>query len=225
MKSKVNKKELRRVMQTLFVCALLVGAAPATWAQNDLDPFINALQTKYNKLGSLAADFTQIYNAPGERGRRESGSLLLKKPGKMRWDYSSPEQKLFVSDGKVLVEYVASEKMATRVSVKESDDLRSAFLFLLGRGNLRRDFKRIEWANETPLAAGNRVLRMIPKRGDVRELLVEVEPNALTLKRLVLINRNGGRSDFLFSNLRENAAAADGQFSFTPPPGVRVVNQ
>ena len=194
-------------------------------AQNDLDAFINALQTKYNKLGALAADFTQVYNAPGERTRRESGRLLLKKPGKMRWDYTAPESKLFVSDGKWLYEYVAAEKLATRTAVKEADDLRSAFLFLLGRGNLRRDFKRIEWASESPVTAGNRVLRMIPKRGTVRELLVEAEPVSLQLKRLVIINSNGGRSDFLFSNLRENPPVNDEQFTFTAPAGVRVVEQ
>jgi outer membrane lipoprotein carrier protein len=211
-------------MASLIILGLMLFAAPAR-AQNELDSFINAVQTKYNKLGSLAADFTQVYTAPGERQRRESGHLLLKKPGKMRWDYTAPESKLFVSDGKWLYEYVAAEKLATRVSVKEADDLRSAFLFLLGRGNLRRDFKRLEWANETPVTAGTRVLRLIPKRGDVRELMVEVEPNSLQLKRLALINRNGGRSDFLFSNVRENAPASEAQFSFTPPTGVRVVEQ
>ena len=205
-------------------CCLLALLQPVT-AQNELDAFINALQNKYNKLGALAADFTQVYNAPGERSRRESGRLLLKKPGKMRWDYTAPESKLFVSDGKWLYEYVAAEKLATRVAVKEADDLRSAFLFLLGRGNLRRDFKRIEWASESPVTAGHRVLRMVPKRGNLRELLVEAEPVTLQLKRLVIINGNGGRSDFLFSNLRENPPVNDGQFTFTVPPGVRVVEQ
>ena len=203
---------------------LCVLAAPLA-AQNDLDPFINALQSKYNKLASWSAGFTQIYNAPGERTRRESGRLLLKKPGRMRWDYTAPENKLFVSDGKWLYEYVAAEKLATRVAVKEADDLRSAFLFLLGRGNLRRDFKRIEWANEAPLTAGQRVLRLVPKRGDVRELLVEVEPATLQLKRLTIINGNGGRSDFIFSNLRENPPTNAEQFTFTAPAGVRVVEQ
>jgi outer membrane lipoprotein carrier protein len=208
-----------------YLIALSQPSVRQAGAQNDLDGFINALQTKYNKLGALAADFTQVYNAPGERSRRESGRLLLKKPGKMRWDYTVPENKLFVSDGKWLYEYVAAEKLATRVAVKEADDLRSAFLFLLGRGNLRRDFKRIEWANESPVTAGHRVLRMVPKRGNVRELLVEAEPATLQLKRLVIINGNGGRSDFLFSNLRENPPTNDAQFTFTAPAGVHVVEQ
>ena len=113
-----------------------------------------------------------------------------------------------------------------RSSVKESGDLRAPFAFLLGRGNLRRDFKIIEFAQEAPTKAGNRVLRLVPKRAqDFRELLVEVEPNTLQLARLVLLDRNNARSDFLFSNVRENAPVSETQFTFQPPAGVKVVQQ
>jgi outer membrane lipoprotein carrier protein len=193
---------------------------------SDLDVLINALQTKYDRMTSLAADFTQVYNARGERTRRESGTLLLKKPGRMRWDYTTPERKQFISDGKWLYEYIEAEKMATRSAVRESDDLRAPFAFLLGRGKLRRDFQRIEFASETPTKAGNRVLRLVPKRvQDFRELLVEVEPGSMQLARLVLIDRNSARSDFLFSNVRENVPASEAQFAFKAPAGVQVVQQ
>jgi outer membrane lipoprotein carrier protein len=210
---------------TAFLLALALFNTTAIGAQSELDQLINSLQSKYNKLSSLAADFTQVYTAPGERTRRESGRLLLKKPGKMRWDYTSPEAKQFISDGKWLYEYVPAERYATRSPVKEADDLRAPFAFLLGRGNLRRDFKRIEFASESPVKAGDKVLRMVPKRAaDFKELLVEVEPNSLQLARLSIIETNGARSDFLFSNVRENLPAPDAQFSFKAPPGVEVRN-
>jgi outer membrane lipoprotein carrier protein len=211
----------QRLATTLiFGAALAVNAAAQS---SELDQLVGALQAKYARLGSLAADFTQIYNAPGERTRRESGRLLLKKPGRMRWDYMSPEEKLYVSDGKVIYEYVPAERLVTRARVKESNDLRAPFMFLLGRGNLRRDFKRIEFASESPVRAGNRVLRLIPKRdAGFRELLIEVEPQTLTIARLAFVNPAGARSDFLFSNVRENAPAGDAQFSFRPPAGVEV---
>ena len=195
-------------------------------AQSELDQLINSLQAKYNKLSSLAADFTQMYNAPGQKSRRESGRLLLRKPGKMRWDYTSPETKLFVSDGKWIYEYIPADKYASRSAIKESGDMRAPFAFLLGRGNLRRDFRRIEFASEQPVKAGHRVLRLIPKRTqDFRELLLEVEPGTLQLARLVLIDRNNARSDFLFSNVRENAPISESQFAFSAPAGVKVVEQ
>jgi len=191
----------------------------------ELDQLINGLQAKYNKLSSLSADFTQIYNAPGQKSRRESGHLLLKKPGKMRWDYTAPEAKLFISDGKWLYEYVVAERYASRSAIKESGDLRAPFAFLLGRGNLRRDFKRIEFAQESPVKAGNKVLRMVPKRAaDFKELVLEIEPGSLQIARLTLVESGGARSDFLFANVRENAAASDAQFTFKAPAGVEVRN-
>lgn len=210
----------------LILCAAILWSAlgtPAAAQTAELDQLVGALQAKYNRLQSLAADFTQIYNAPGERTRRESGRLLLKKPGRMRWDYTAPEEKLYISDGKVIYEYVPAERLVTRAAVKESNDLRAPFMFLLGRGNLRRDFKRIEFAPESPVRAGNRVLRLIPKRtAGFRELLIEVEPHTLLLTRLSFVNPAGARSDFLFSNVRENVPASDAQFSFKPPAGVEV---
>lgn len=211
-----------RLLPGLYVA----GTSPVAVQPSELEALINAMQTKYDRLSSLAAEFTQVYNARGERTRRESGTLLLKKPGRMRWDYTTPERKQFISDGKWLYEYIEAEKLATRSAVRDSDDLRAPFAFLLGRGKLRRDFQRIEFASESPTKAGNRVLRMIPKRTqDFRELLVEVEPGSLQLARLVLIDRNSARSDFLFSNVRENAPASETQFTFKAPAGVQVVQQ
>lgn len=197
---------------------IAVGQSP------ELGQLIDGLQAKYNKLTSLSADFTQIYNS-GSQTRRESGRVVLKKPGKMRWDYTSPEAKMFISDGKTLYEYVPADKYASKSSIKDSGDMRAPFAFLLGRGNLRRDFKVIEFAKEAPARAGNKVLRMVPKRAaDFRELLIEIEPASLQISRLTLIESGGSRSDFLFSNVQENPAVNAAQFIFKVPAGVEVRN-
>lgn len=211
-------KKLFAVLFLFCVCQpMAVGQA------TELDQLIDGLQAKYNKLASLSADFTQMYNSPAGQSRRESGRMLLKKPGKMRWDYTSPETKLFISDGKTLYEYVPAEKYASKSSIKDSGDMRAPFAFLLGRGNLRRDFKKIEFAKEAPARAGNKVLRMVPKRAaDFRELLVEIEPAGFQIARLTLIESGGSRSDFLFSNVRENVPVSDSQFVFKAPPGVEI---
>src|SRR5262252_2970074 len=133
-------------MSQLFVrpallLAFLFFNALAVSAQSDLDRSINGLQSRYNKITSLSADFAQVHVDRGQREKRESGHMLLKKPGKMKWNYTSPEEKQFISDGKYLYEYVAAEKAVTRSSVKDSDDLRAPFAFLLGQGNLRSEFR------------------------------------------------------------------------------------
>jgi len=196
---------------------------PVPGQGSDINGLIRGLQAKYNKMSTLSADFTQIHHGRTGRSRRESGRLLLKKPGRMRWDYTAPESKLFISDGKWIYEYVPADGYATRTRVRESDDLRAPFMFLLGRGDLRRDFRTIEFSAESPIRAGNRVLRLVPKKvQEFRELHLEVDPASLELARLSFVDDDGSRSDFIFSNIRENIPASNAQFIFKPPAGVEV---
>src|SRR5262245_34973350 len=111
----------------LFFNALAIGA------QTELDRMINGLHSKYNNISTLSADFTQVHTSGDEPERRGSGSLLLKNPGRMKWDYTTPEEKHFISDGKWLYEYVVAEKAVTRSSIKETGDMRAPFAFLLGQ--------------------------------------------------------------------------------------------
>jgi outer membrane lipoprotein carrier protein len=186
---------------------------------------IDGLQRKYSHMRGIAADFVQVFQGNDGRTIRESGHLLLKRPSKTRWDYSEPERKLFVSDGKNVFFYVLGEKHATKSSIKESVDPQIPFLFLLGRGNLRRDFSRIELvSSERAVTPGNVVLKLVPKRApeEFRQLLVEVSPGSFEVKRLVIFERSGARMDFLLSNVRENYVAPDVQFKFTAPAGVTI---
>ncbi|HEX5082531.1 MAG TPA: outer membrane lipoprotein carrier protein LolA [Blastocatellia bacterium] len=212
------------IRPALLLAFLFINAV-AVSAQTDLNRAINGLQAKYNKITSLSAEFSQIHTERGQRERRESGRLLLKKPGKMKWNYMSPEEKLFISDGKYLFEYVKSDNYATRSTVSDSEDLRAPFAFLLGQGNLRREFRRIEFAKESPLKANNKVLRMLPKHlQDFEELLIEFDPFSFEMYRLSIVKGGGERSDFIFSDIRENVSAPSAEFVFKAPAGVEIRN-
>jgi outer membrane lipoprotein carrier protein len=190
-----------------------------------LSQLIDGLQAKYSRMRGLSADFSQLYVGVDGRTVRESGRLTLKRPSKARWDYTNPQRKIFVSDGKDIYFHVFGENHALRSSVKESADPQIPFLFLLGRGNLKRDFQKIElMSDERATTPGNRVLRLVPKRApeEFKRLLVEVNPTALEVKRMVIFERAGGRMDFVLSNVRENYVAGDGEFRFVPPAGVTV---
>jgi outer membrane lipoprotein carrier protein len=190
----------------------------------DLGRLIDGLQAKYSRMRGIAADFVQIYRGNDGRMLRERGRLLLKRPSKARWDYLDPDRKLFVSDGKYVFFFVFGERHATKSTIKESADPQIPFLFLLGRGNLRRDFARIELLAETPVEAGNVVLKLVPKRApeEFRQLLAEVSPGTFQVSRLVIFEKSGARMDFLLSNVQENFAAPDSRFEFNPPAGVTV---
>ena len=209
---------------TPAVYSFSVSAAALEPPPVDLNLLIDGLQRKYSRMIGIAADFAQTYQGPDGRVLKESGHVLLKRPRKARWDYSTPERKLFISDGRDIYFYVYGDKEATRAAIKESVDPQIPFLFLLGQGNLRRDFARIEVATETPVAAGDIVIKLVPKRApeDFRDLLAEVNPNSFEVRRLVIFGRNGSRMDFILSNVRENYVAPDAEFTFTPPPGVIV---
>lgn len=158
----------------------------------------------------------------------ETGLMMLKRPGKARWAYASPVKKLFISDGKNIFFYVQGESHASKTSIKASTDPQIPFLFLLGRGNLRKDFSRIELLNdERAIEAGNKVLRLIPNKApeEFKRLLVEVSPATFQVKRLVIFERGGGRMDFVLSQVQENPTLSDSQFQFTPPAGVIIRKQ
>ncbi len=196
--------------------------------QDQLDLLIDGLQKKYSRMTGLSADFVQVYQGTDGRNIRESGHLILKRPGKARWDYSSPERKVFLADGKNIYFYVYGERQATKASIKESADPQIPFLFLLGRGNLRRDFSRIELLNEErAVEAGNQILRLVPKNApeEFKKLLVEVNPSTFQVKRLVIFERSGARMDFLLKNTQENFAASENEFRFIAPAGVTIKQQ
>jgi outer membrane lipoprotein carrier protein len=191
-----------------------------------VERMITLLQEKYSHIRSLSAEFLQIYRAPGVTTRHEQGTVVLSKSRKMRWHYLQPEEKFFISDGKQVYLYVPSEREATRAEIKEHDDIRASFAFFLGDLNLRRLFSLIEEPeNESPVDRGNYVLRFIPKRpqSGFSELIVEVNPLNLQLRRVTIREYDGGRSDFLFSSVRENVAVSPSDFIFKAPPGVQVL--
>ena len=203
--------------------AVEVTAISGTAAQDRaqlLSSVVDGLQHKYSRLQSLAADFLQTYVGGDGRIATERGRVLLKRPGKARWDYTEPEKKVFLSDGRVIYFYVLGEREALRSSVRESRDPRIPFLFLLGRGDLRRDFSRIEITSEFPAERSGLVLLLVPRKApeEFKQLLAEVNPATFTVTRLVIFKRNGARMTFFLSNVRENQVAPDNQFTFKPPP-------
>ncbi len=215
------------IFKLFFVSILLLLVTLPGQAEDEtVKKLIIGLENRYGNMKGLAADFTQVYSDRAGRKLREQGTLTLKRPGKMRWDYRQPEEKIFIVNDKKVYFYLPEEKEVTITALKESDDPRAPFVFLLGRRNLQKDFKSVEISNvESPVIAGNIVLELIPKRvsSSLKRLFVEINPKAIQLSRLVLINANDGRSDFILSNFKENFLATDEQFEFSVPPGVKIL--
>mgnify|MGYP000311041294 CR=1 FL=1 len=220
-----------RVLSTLALIVLLQEPfsrlASGQGASPSLDRLLAAVQTKYARLRSLAADFVQIYQAPGSPTRREEGTVILAKPRRMRWHYHRPEEKFFISDGERVYLYVPAERQVVRAKIREAEDIKAAFAFFLGERDLRRVFARIERiTHPAPLRAGDVVLRFIPKdaRLGFSEVIAEIDPVSLHIIRVLIRELDGARSDFLFSNIRENVPISRSEFALSVPPGTHILD-
>ena len=204
--------------------ALLLFSLPPVARAQDIHQTARAVDEHYNHLRSLQTDFTEIYRGAGAE-RSESGTLWLKKPRKMRWEYRSPREKLFVSDGKAVWFYLPAERQLRKTEFRKLDDLRSPIAFLLGKTKLENELHGLsKVVDQAPLNPANTLLRGVPKAmaDRVSEVLLEITPSS-QLARIVLIEGDGATTEFRFSSPKENLELSDRRFQFTPPPGVETV--
>jgi len=190
----------------------------------DIHQLARAVDDHYNHLRSLQSDFTEIYRGDGPE-RVESGTLWLKKPRKMRWEYRSPKEKLFVSDGDAVWFYLPAERQLRKTEFKKLNDWRSPLAFLLGKTKLEKELRGLsKVVDQSPLGAGNTLLRGIPQgmAGQVSEVQLEITPSD-QIVRIVLMEADGATTEFRFAGWKENLELSDGRFQFTPPPGVETV--
>jgi len=207
---------------------LLVAAtsAPSAVAAPDPVELAAALQKKYDGIRDFSCDFLHSYEGGVLRKKiAERGRLLVKKPGRMRWEYTSPEQKLFVSDGMKMYSYLPQDKQVIVSPIPADDQATTPTLFLAGKGNLIRDFTPSLVDLPAGLPAGAQALKLIPKTSqrDYDWLVLVVDPGSLAIRGLVTTDAQGGKSTFVFENLRENIGIADKEFAFKIPRGVDVV--
>ena len=207
---------------------MLLASAQEVHRQNVLQPAVQqlarAVDEHYNHLRSLEGEFTETYRGEGAE-RVESGTLWLKKPRKMRWEYRSPKEKLFVSDGQSVWFYLPAERQLRKTELRKLDDLRSPIAFLLGKTKIENELRGLSKAvDQTPMGSGNTVLRGVPKAmaGQISEVQLEITPSD-QIARIVLMDPDGGTTEFRFAGWKENVDLNDGRFRFVPPAGVEIV--
>jgi len=214
---------------TFAAAALLVIVVPIFGLTEDVHSIAAAVDEHYNHLHTLQAEFTEVYHGSG-MDRTESGTLWLakgglKKPGKMRWEYRSPREKLFVSDGKDAWFYVPGDRQARRTDARKLDDVRSPLAFLLGKSKLEKELHGLSLANDVaPMNPGDVVLRGVPQAlaDRVNEILLELTPEH-RIARIVLNEVDGSTTEYRFSDQKEDEAISEARFRFRPPPGTETL--
>jgi outer membrane lipoprotein carrier protein len=201
------------------VLAICVCWASCAYAQEN-DAVVRRVDDHYNHLASLRAHYVERYSGMGME-RAEEGTLLLKKPGRMRWSYAEPVGKVFVLDGKYAWFYTPGDAQATRVPAKQLDDLRSPLRFLLGHTQLKKELDNLTVVVD---GSGFRIAG-VPKGMAQRVKLLTLGVTAAgAIQTMRLEEVDGAVTEFAFSEMQENVPVKDADFVFTPPAGVAVVN-
>jgi outer membrane lipoprotein carrier protein len=204
-----------------FSCFAQQHSQSAANAAPSLHERAQRINKHYNQLNSLKAGFTESYVGLGIH-RSESGTLMLLKPGRMRWDYSSPAGKLFVLDGKYAWFYTQGDPQVQRIPAKQLDDLRSPLRFLLGHTELEKELNHITMA---PAPDGRFTLTGQPKGQEkhIPRLAVTATTTGF-ITAIEIEEEDGAITRFFFTGEEPNATAPPGAFRFTPPAGVQVVD-
>ena len=215
-------------MKAFLLSGAVVLYALTGYAQGG-DPVALAakIQQRYNGIKDIQADFTQSYEGGVLRTRStERGTVAIKRPGRMRFVYTKPERKEFVSDGTKLYAYMVADKQVIVSPAPGPDQGDIPAMFLAGQSDLARDYT----PTFTPLpgaAQGLVTLKLVPRKpnADYESLGIGVDAKTLQILFLSAVDTQGGRSSFTFTNLKENRGLSDKDFEFRIPRGVDVVNQ
>ena len=203
---------------TMLLCACL--AWPTALHAQSNEALLKRVDDHYNHLTSLRARYVERYAGMG-LNRAESGTLLLKKPGRMLWRYDMPAGKVFVLDGKYAWFYTPGDLQAQRISAKQMDDLRTPLRFLLGHTQLAKELGGIVVSAD---GAGFTIAG-VPKgmENRVKQLSLQVTADG-AIERMKVVEMDGAETSFVFSEMQENVPARDADFIFTPPAGVTIVD-
>lgn len=204
----------------------LLAASAAAAAETTVKDVVRAVERHYNRTRTLEAEFVQRYTL-GPTTLVESGRVYFQKPGQMRWDYNSPEEKLFFTDGRYAYLYVPEEQQVRRQPVKEAPDWQAAFALLLGRVDLDRIFDRLQLVRVHRLESPARWQLRGQAESDkqaFREVWLDLNDRYQVL-RIEIRQRDGSLMEFHFRRWRENHLLPPDLFRPRFPPGTAWVDE
>lgn len=219
----------------LFLCfgaSMPVDAAPSVKKPSPspkLDQEAALIQKVENYLAQIrdfSAQFEQHYTRVAlSRTFKERGQVRIKKPGKLRWQYQEPAERLFILNGQELWDYEPEEEQVVHTSKFDPGKYSNAVAFLWGQGKLRDAYqvKQLEQLDPFPKEAS--LLELVPKEGATyARIVLRVDPKSGQVTESVIFETSGNTNHYRFHDVRLNQGLAETEFQFTPPPGVHVEN-
>lgn len=214
---------MKQPLASLLLASGVMCGAVVQAAQPSAAEVAGKVQERYDRTRDFSADFEHEAESGVLRKKLvERGTVLIKKPGRMKWTYKAPEEKVFVSDGIRMYMHTPADNQVVVSPVPRDDEATTAVLFLTGKGSLTRDFT-VSFADGA--APDTYVLRLQPRlqERDYDWLQLVVDRTTLQLRALTAADKQGTRSTFRFSNFKENVGLSDKTFAFTIPRGADVI--
>jgi len=206
---------------TRFLVGVCLLAVAAQAADPDLSTFLTGIETRYNHAKTLKVFFHESYTAGGQARQTESGDLILRKPGRMRWDYSTPSGKLFLSDGKDVYLYTPDSHRVERMKLKESDDMRAPLAFLLGKLDFQKEFRDFTISPQAPFWKITAKAKSDKLPYEHIEMLIATD---YSIQRLIITGQDKSILDFQFDREQVNPTVNEALFKFQMPAGATLVN-
>lgn len=214
------------------VLALTIpSTSPAQQSSDLAKSYARLLEQHYRQPRTLQAVFLERYSEGQRQARIESGTVYFRRPGQMRWEYDSPEKKLFLVDGKTTWFYVPYDHTVSKAPVKESSDWRTPLALLTGKADLSRLCGRIDVVEQKGIPAGHALLRCVPKEAkshsegnEYTEVLLELDTSTGELARIEIRQPGGIELEYRFGNWQSDVPLAGDLFRFQVPAGVAIVD-
>jgi outer membrane lipoprotein carrier protein len=205
------------MIKVLLIGCLLGGCGQAS--AQDVSKTLKGIEDRYNNAKTLRVTFTETRIGPSGRHIPQTGTLYLRKPRQMRWEYTSPAGDLFISDGKFIYDYVAKSNTAEQRTLKEDDDMRGPLAFLLGKLDFNRDF------GEFHTGDADGAITAVPKSDKLEYSEVTLVPGPeFTIKKLSIKGQDGSTIQYVFDGEKLNPPLPDTLFRFVKPPGAVMVD-
>jgi outer membrane lipoprotein carrier protein len=220
----------RKVLPALLVATWMVLAGVPLHSESmapngapvskDLKQALDRLQKHYHDTNSFTAKFNEEIATVGAPKRQRQGTVSFRKPGRMRWEFSDPEKQTIVSDGTTLYSYDPDLNQVVETPLKQALKSSSATSFLLGIGNINRDFKAAFAHPATPTGLVDLILDA--KTGGYK-IEVGLDPSTYNLMTLTLTDQLGDVTKIDFSDIHDNVELPDSNFAFNAPAGADIV--
>jgi chaperone LolA len=239
---------LRVIPARLALACSVLAAAASSGAPDDAQRFVQLVESRYHSARTLRAVFLERYTEGRITVRLESGTAYFSRPGRMRWEYEEPENKLFLTDGKTVWFYVPADHTASRAPMKESSDLRTPLSLITGRSTLSHFCKRIDLVKQSA-DGGPVTLRCHPRgssdnagnaathsassmktttpqdSGEIQEVLLDVDPKDGWLTRVLIRQAGGIELEYSFGRWQKDMDLPESMFHFSAPKGVAIVDE